>query len=164
MPSAIGSVARTCSCAVAALAVTVGALSCKAGRVQNPWLNPRTGELLNSRWQELPAERFREVAAGEARAEAVRMLATDAAQRLPGRDVQRFVPGDVFTQPVGRFYLLRAVGAAGQHGSYQVLTSGRAVTVRYNGLAGSSDTVQSAILADLQNTPENVYVEVAVAR
>lgn len=138
-------------------------LSCTSDRIENPWLNPRPAEAAKERWQELPQPRFREVTA-EVRAEAVRMLAAEPVQRIPGRDVHRFVSVDFSGQPSGRFYLIRAVPIAGQNGSYQILTRGRAVTVRYNGLGGGHTTVQSAVVADLEQAPERVYVEISVAQ
>lgn len=145
--------------ALGALALVV--LSC-SGRIDDPWLNPRSADVAGERWQELPPTRYREVTA-ETRAEAARMLANEPAQRLPGRDVHRFVPADFSGQPSGRFYLVRAVRTA-QNGSYQILTRGRAVTVRYRALEGGSAALQSAVVADLDQAPERVYVELDITR
>ena len=155
-------VTRTICCAAVG-ALTLILASCSSGRIEHPWLNPRPAEVLNERWQALPAARFREVTS-ENRGEAVRMLEAEAGQRLPGRDVHRFVPADFSGQPSGRFYLLRAVRTSGPDGSYQILVRGRAVTVRYAATAGGSATVQSAIVADLEQAPEQVYVELNVTR
>jgi len=150
-------------CRAALPVLIAAALSCTSTRIENPWLNRRPNDVLNQRWQPLPPQRFREVAA-EMRGEAVRMLENEASQRLPGRDVPRFVAGDIFGQPVGRFYLVRAVRTPGQNGSYEVLTTGRAVVVRFSVLSGSSETVQSALVVDLTQAPETVYVEISIAQ
>jgi hypothetical protein len=152
---------RPSSAALFALGLML--VACSSGRIENPWLTPRPEDVVSERWQELPPARFREVTT-DIRAEAVRMLATDAVQRLPGREVHRFVPAGFADQPSGRFYLLRGVRTAGQTGGYQVLVRGRAVTVRYSALAGGGETIQSAVVADLEQAPERVYVEVSVAR
>lgn len=150
---------RHASCILIALL----SLSCTSDRIENAWLNPRPAEAVKERWQELTQARFREVT-GDMRAEAVQLLAAEPVQRLPGRDVHRFVGADFSDQPSGRFYLLRAV-TAGQNGSYQILTRGRTVTVRYNALGGgNTTTVQSAVVADLEQAPERVYVEISVAQ
>ena len=150
-------------CCALLFALISGVLSCTSNRVENPWLNPRPEDVRSQRWQEVPPQRVREVS-GDTLAEAVRMLESEAAVRLPGRDVQRFVPGDVFGQPMGRFYLVRAVRTGGQDGSYEVLTTGRAIAVRFSALSPGAGTAQSAVVVDLLQAPDAVYVEVAVAR
>lgn len=146
---------HTC-CLLLALAL----FSCTVDRTQNPWLNPRSSEVAAERWQQLPDARFREVT-GEARAEAVRMLESEPAQRIPGRDVHRFVAAGALDQPSGRFYLLRAV-RTNQNSTCEVLVRGRAVTVRCTG-APSGASVQTAVIADLEQPPERLYVEFSAA-
>lgn len=150
-------------CRAVLLSLIASAVSCSSNRIENPWLNPRPSDALSQRWQQVPPQRFREVTS-EMRAEAVRMLESEPSQRLPGREVQRFVQSDAFSQPVGRFYLVRAVRTAGENASYEVLTTGRAIAVRFSGVSGKSATAQSALVVDLLQAPDTVYVEISIAQ
>ena len=138
-------------------------LACSHDRIENEWLNLRPAEVANSPWQELPSQRVHEVRL-EMREEAVRLLANEAIRRLDAEEVQRFVTDDVSNQPGRHLYLLRAVTTPAQNGTYSILTNRRMVAVTYSALSSSTATVKSAVVVDLEDTPERVYVEISIAR
>lgn len=137
----------------AVLAMSFSVLACSHDRIENEWLNLRPAEAANSPWQELPSQRVHEVRL-EMREEAVRLLASEAARRLDPPDLQRFATDDVSNQPGRRFYLLRAVTTPARNGTYSILTNRRMVAVTYSARSSSTATVKSAVVVDLEDTPD----------
>lgn len=147
----------------AIVVMSLSVLSCSDSRIENEWLNPRPAEAPNGPWQELPSLRVHEVRP-DMREESVRLLSTQTARRLDAQEAARFVGNDLSSAAGRSFYLLRAVRTVTDGGRYTILTSGRAVAVTYDALSNSTATLKSGVVVDLGGTPQNVYVEIDIAR
>ena len=51
-----------------------------------------------------------------------------------------------------------------EDGKFAVMTRGRAATVRYEAGSRKDETIKSALVVDLDSSPESVYVEISTAR
>ena len=101
-------------------------------------------------------------AACEVRSEAVRSLERQPARPIDDSELARF-RGNTETE-MGSWYLLRAVKASAGTGNFSVHTSDRRVTVRYQGLSGTTDTEKSVLLVLLPSEPTEVYIEIELSR
>lgn len=137
-------------------------VGCSQDKVRNEWLRFRPPESRDRSWDVVPPDRVRELAAG-VRSEAVRILEGEAARPLDASERERFL-GRSADSRTGSWYLIRAVKASAGTGRFGVHTSGSSVTVRYEGLSGSTNTEKSALLVLLPFTPSEVYVEISIAQ
>ncbi len=137
-------------------------LSC-SDSIENEWLRPRPPHLVDDRWREVPPEMIREVPTG-VRDQAVSLLAVEPARRLSAEEAKRFVPNGAWTSADETLVLLRAVRTPTHSGSYEVLTQGGAVTIRYSALSRTTRTTKSAVVVRLAETPAEVYVETLIVR
>lgn len=147
---------------VAALAASLTAASCSNGREGEEWIRSRPPAAINSPWEKVASDRFHEVAP-DLREEAIALLATEAGRFLDEGEVRRFLRSEV-PNLTRRWYLLRAVKTPSENGAYQVLTRGRGVVVRYEALSKSNQTVKSAIVVALDESPDSLYVEISAGQ
>jgi hypothetical protein len=147
---------------VAVLVTSLTAVSCSSERAGEEWVRFRAPEAINSAWEALPPNRIHEVPP-DVLDEAIASLATEAGRLLSEQEVRRFLRAEV-PNLARRWYLLRAVRTPTGNGEYHVLTRGRAVVVRYEASSKSNRTVKSAIVVDLDESPDSLYVEISAGQ
>lgn len=149
----------TISIAAIVLIALAGA-GCSLQREGHEWIRQRPPEAFNAKWEELPASRVYEVAP-ELREAAVALLKAESGRLATEDEFRRFVPAGV-SVPGGRWYLLRAVRSPDNDGAFHLLTRGRDVAVTYRTSSRRNETVKSALVAQLDDSPANIFVEISV--
>ena len=139
------------------------AVSCSGSNAGREWVRLRPATDVHLTWDALPAERIHEVQP-ELREEAIKLLATEAGHMLTDEEARRFLKGRSFNTSGRRWFLLRAVRTPAEDGQFGVMTRGRAATVRYEAVSRKDETIKSALVVDLDSSPESVYVEISTAR
>ena len=147
----------------AALAAVTLAVSCSGSNAGREWVRLRPATDVHLTWDALPAERIHEVEP-ELRGEAIELLTTEAGRMLSDEEARRFLYGRAFNTSGRRWFLLRAVRTPAEDGKFAVMTRGRAATVRYEALSRKDETIKTALVVDLDSSPESVYVEISTAR
>ena len=146
-----------------ALLVATLAFSCSGSNAGREWVRLRPATDVHLTWDGLPQERIHEVPP-EQREEAIKLLETEAGRMLSDEEARRFLKGRAFNTSGRRWFLLRAVRTPAEDGKFAVMTRGRAATVRYEAGSRKDETIKSALVVDLDSSPESVYVEISTAR
>ena len=148
--------------APALLAATL-AFSCSGSNAGREWVRLRPATDVHLTWEAIPADRIHEVQP-DLREEAIKLLEAEAGRMLRDDEARRFMQGRAFNTSGRRWFLLRAVRTPAEDGKFAVMTRGRAVTVRYEAVSRKDETIKSALVVDLDSSPESVYVEISTAR
>lgn len=137
--------------------------SCSGSNAGREWVRLRPATDVHLTWDALPPERIHEVQP-DLREEAIQLLQTEAGRMLRDDEARRFLQGRAFNTSGRRWFLLRGVRTPAEDGKFAVMTRGRAATVRYEAGSRKDETIKTALVVDLDSSPESVYVEISTAR
>jgi hypothetical protein len=147
-------------------------ISCAVGQSEDQrmfdgeeWLRPATaGSVAN--WTAIPQAQVYEVVSSKLLTAVIRDLSKNAIIRLTP-DTAQYYTGAYYKCESGRTpFLVRAVYAQGATGRYSVSVQAKSLIVSHSGLGGGGKPQyhKSALIVNLANKPNNVYIEASAAR
>lgn len=147
------------------LTILVSSLVCAAPDIKDgsDWIHRPGGKFQWSDWTELPGTDVYEIVASKEIVALIRDLADKNYTAIEERTAKYFT-GHYYRCPPGKkAYLVRAVYGQGGTGSYAVYKRGNHLLVHHSSLGSSTVTHKSALIINLDFTPETNYTFLELA-